>query len=50
MKYRLCTHPELHGSTSPRDVDAMSFDDVIEAHEVLDALEDYRERTKPEAS
>jgi hypothetical protein len=32
-------HGALHGSISPREADAMSFDALIEVHRTLDAVD-----------
>jgi hypothetical protein len=34
----------MHGSVSPREAEAMTFDQLCEAHDVLDAIELDREK------
>jgi hypothetical protein len=41
-------HVAMHGSISPREADAMSFDDLIEVHRTLDAVDTDHERERAE--
>ena len=34
----------MHGSVSPREADGMTFDQLCEAHDVLDAIEQDQEK------
>lgn len=47
MVYRIATHDTRPASAA--EVYAMSLDRIIEAHDVLDAIDAYREAHKPEA-